>query len=131
LQSRVLQYVNAGRNPPIVIRQEHDRSVLLPLSPEGAPVGALRYSRYKSTTLQLQVHDVLVAYTDGVTDSPDIEGNSFEQKRLERVLLDCRFRDPNKILRVILDELSSLQQAAHKWTTSPSWWSKCRIEGRQ
>jgi serine phosphatase RsbU (regulator of sigma subunit) len=47
------------------------------------------------------------AYTDGVTDSPDIEGNSFEQKRLERVLLDCRFRDPNKILRVILNELSS------------------------
>ena len=59
-QSRVLQYVNAGHNTPIVIRQEHDRSVLLPLSPEGAPVGALRYSRYKSTTLQLQVHDVLV-----------------------------------------------------------------------
>jgi hypothetical protein len=44
-QSRVLQYVNAGHNPPIVIRQGHDRSVLLPLSPEGAPVGALRYSR--------------------------------------------------------------------------------------
>ena len=78
-----------------------------PPSAKCAPVGALKSSRYASTSFQLQVDDVLVAYTDGVTESQDIEGNGFGQKRLEGVLLDCRSGDPNKVLQLILDELSA------------------------
>src|SRR5215831_19432833 len=106
-QSRMLRYVNAGHNPPIVIRRAHGRCVLHRLPPECAPVGALKDSRYASTGFQLQVDDVLVAYTDGVTESQDNEGNGFGQERLERILLDCRSGGPNKVLQLILDELSA------------------------
>jgi len=42
-----------------------------------------------------------------VTESQDNEGNGFGQERLERILLDCRSGGPNKVLQLILDELSA------------------------
>jgi len=49
----------------------------------------------------------LVAYTDGVTESENSEGNAFGHKRLESMLGDYRSQDPQKILQHILDELSA------------------------
>jgi sigma-B regulation protein RsbU (phosphoserine phosphatase) len=49
----------------------------------------------------------LVAYTDGLTEGENSEGDAFGHKRLEKVLLDCRSQDPRKILQLILDEFSA------------------------
>src|SRR5215469_8467514 len=40
--SRLLRYVNAGHNPPVVARRKHDGCTLISLMPQGAPVGLLR-----------------------------------------------------------------------------------------
>src|SRR5215467_1496721 len=106
-QSRVLRYVNAGHNAPIVLRRNHGQCRLLSLTAECAPVGVLKDSRYTSTTFQLEIDDVLVAYTDGVTESENSEGNAFGYERLERMLDGCCSQDPHRVLRLILDELSA------------------------
>lgn len=106
-QSRVLRYVNAGHNVPIVVRREHDGHSLLPLSPEFPPVGVLKDTKYKCTTFQLEIGDILVAYTDGVTESENSAGIAFGHRRLERILYDCRMQDPPNILQLVLDELSA------------------------
>ena len=105
--SRLLRYVNAGHNPPIILRRDHDRRVLLRLTPGFAPVGSLKNSRYKSTTVQLESDDVLVAYTDGLTERENSQGHAFGQIQLENLLSECDFQDPHTILQLILDELSS------------------------
>ena len=98
--------MNAGHNSPIVLRRKHGRCRLLSLTAECAPVGLLEDSRYTSTTFQLRVGDVLIAYTDGVTESENSDGRAFGHERLERILGERRAQDPQQILQHILDELS-------------------------
>lgn len=103
--SRLLRYVNAGHNPPLVIRHIHGQCETFLLAPGGAPVGALEDSRYTSATFQLELGDVLVAYTDGVTEAENSDGDDFGQDRLERILCSCSAAEPQEILHHILREL--------------------------
>ena len=90
-----------------MVRRDRDAYSLLPLKPEFAPVGALKDTRYTCTTFQLKIDDILVAYTDGVTESENFAGISFGHRRLERILCACRMQDPHNILQLVLDELSA------------------------
>ncbi len=64
--TRTLRYVNAGHNPPVVLRD--DGSVHW-LEPSGAPVGMFPDSNYQEFLLQLNPGDLVIAYTDGVIEA--------------------------------------------------------------
>jgi len=104
---RLLRYVNAGHNPPVVVRRSNGRCRILALHSGGVPVGALEESHYESETIQLEAGDVVVGYTDGVTESENVDGSAFGQEHLKAILCDCRARDPQDILQHIVDELSA------------------------
>ena len=106
-QSRVLRYVNAGHNPPIMLRRNHNRCALLPLTAGCAPVGLIEDCPFTSTTFRLEIDDVLVAYTDGLTESENSEGTALGYKRLESMLAGCCSQNPHEVLQLILDELSA------------------------
>jgi phosphoserine phosphatase RsbU/P len=97
--------VNAGHNSPIVFRRNHGRCELHPLASGSAPIGALSDSRYASTTFQLEIDDVVVAYTDGVTESQNSFGDFFGHEQLERILCDCASLNAQEILEHIVNEL--------------------------
>jgi DNA-binding GntR family transcriptional regulator len=105
--TRVLRYVNAGHNPPIVLRWRKERCEVFPLETEGTPVGALEDAQYTSATLRLNAGDVLVAYTDGITESENRRGEFWGQKRFENLLRSCRDCTPKQIIRVVLDAIAS------------------------
>ncbi len=64
--TRTLRYINAGHNPPMVIRR--DSSVLW-LEPGGAPIGMFFDWTYEEHAVQLNPGDLVVAYTDGATEA--------------------------------------------------------------
>ena len=64
--TRTLRYVNAGHNPPGVLRD--DGSVHW-LEPSGAPGGMFPDSNYQESVLQLSPGDLVIAYTDGVVEA--------------------------------------------------------------
>jgi phosphoserine phosphatase RsbU/P len=64
--TRTLHYVNAGHNPPMVIRA--DGSVIW-LTAGGAPVGMFPDAIYEEGLVQLGCGDLILAYTDGVIES--------------------------------------------------------------
>jgi phosphoserine phosphatase RsbU/P len=64
--TRTLQYVNAGHNPPMVVRV--DGSIFW-LTSGGAPVGMFPDSIYAEGSVQLSSGDLILAYTDGVIES--------------------------------------------------------------
>ncbi|HUE23229.1 MAG TPA: PP2C family protein-serine/threonine phosphatase [Bryobacteraceae bacterium] len=66
--ARTLRHVNAGHNPPAVLR--NNGSVHW-LEPGGPPVGMFPDSNYRESVFQLQPGDLVVAYTDGVTEATD------------------------------------------------------------
>lgn len=72
--TRTLCYVNAGHNPPVVLRE--DGSVYW-LDPSGAPVGMFPDSNYQESVFQLQPGDLVIVYTDGVTEATNPLGEEW------------------------------------------------------
>jgi phosphoserine phosphatase RsbU/P len=93
---RTLTYVNAGHNPPLLLRAVTDTRSLPPLEPVlslttgGLVIGLLDFARYEQATVTLQPGDILVAFTDGVSEALNKEGEEFGENRLEACILAHR-----------------------------------------
>jgi sigma-B regulation protein RsbU (phosphoserine phosphatase) len=103
--------VNAGHNPPMVLRWRDGQCKLIPLETEGTPVGALEHAEYTSAAVRLEIGDVLIAYTDGITEAENLQGEFWGQQRLEKLLRSCHDRTPKEIIRCVLDEVSDFSKA--------------------
>jgi len=82
--SRTLQYASAGHNPPVLWRSSTGRCEQLE---EAGPImGILPDARYSNAQLALETGDLLVLYTDGVTEQEDAAGEEFSVNRLENAV---------------------------------------------
>ena len=106
--TRVLKYVNAGHNPPIVVRPAKDGSCeMFYLQSEAMPVGISADAQFVTTTFQFEIDDVLIAYTDGITEAENPVGEFWGQQNLESLLRSCSRASPEKIIKSILDAVSA------------------------
>jgi sigma-B regulation protein RsbU (phosphoserine phosphatase) len=103
-----LTYTNAGHLPPILIRR--NEAVMLEVT--GTVVGAFPFSRYEEQTIRLEPDDLLVCYTDGITEPENEYGEEFGADRLVDVLRKDRFLEPQEMLVRVMD-------AVRTWTTAP------------
>ena len=94
-----LAYVNAGHNPPVVIRSQCGRSKVFRLEPDGIPVGLFESSSYKSASFQLEAQDILVACTDGIIETESQDGELWGQQRLEDLFATCTRRTPRHVVQ--------------------------------
>ena len=78
-----LTFVNAGQNPPLIRRAsgEFER-----LTATGIALGLFEGSSYRAMTTTLGAGDLLVLYSDGITEAEDPEGRPFEESGLEGVI---------------------------------------------
>jgi serine phosphatase RsbU (regulator of sigma subunit) len=105
---RMLRYVNAGHNPPLVLRHRNGSCEIFHLAAQAMPVGISADSQFTSVTFQFETGDVLVAYTDGFTEAENPRGQFWGQQGLENLLRSCdRGNTPEQIIKRILDEVSA------------------------
>ncbi len=78
-----LVYVNAGQNPPLLRRAGARYEQL---REGGIALGMFEQSHYHVGTTMLQAGDVLVMYSDGVTEAENPDGQPFEEDGLQRVV---------------------------------------------
>ncbi|HEY3295843.1 MAG TPA: GAF domain-containing SpoIIE family protein phosphatase [bacterium] len=102
-------YSNAGHNPPF--RMRRDGSVEQ-LEVGGLILGAFPSVIYKETTISLQPGDLLVFYTDGVTEAHDADGNEFGLERLVDLVREHRDLPAAHMVRRICDTVHDYQSAA-------------------
>jgi serine phosphatase RsbU (regulator of sigma subunit) len=93
LERGVMEYVNAGHDHPFVVRGDGSTREL---ASGGTVLGILETSRYEKGELALGREDVLVGFTDGVTDRDNPAGEAFGVERLKQAALRAR-RDPARI----------------------------------
>jgi serine phosphatase RsbU (regulator of sigma subunit)/pSer/pThr/pTyr-binding forkhead associated (FHA) protein len=79
----VLSFINAGHNPPLIV---HAGGTVENLSSGGLPLGIRPDATYREGRTQLQNGDVLVIYSDGVSEAPNAEGEEFGTARLQEVV---------------------------------------------
>ena len=102
-----LNYVNAGHNPPIVIRTGNRSPQMLYLKAAGGlPVGIAADSQFTSRRFQLEPKDLVVAYTDGITEAQNRDGDFWGQQKLEELLLSSQHKAPQQIIETILNKLT-------------------------
>ena len=81
--TRILRYVNAGHNPPIVIRRNR---AIVRLETGGAPVGLFAEWPYEEGSVQLRTGDLFLAYTDGIIEATNPHGEEWGIERLRGAL---------------------------------------------
>jgi serine phosphatase RsbU (regulator of sigma subunit) len=105
--TRLLRYANAGHNAPIVVRPRNASCEIFRLDAVGMPVGIAANLQFPTTTFQCEVGDVLVAYTDGITEMENPKGEMWGEEMLLDVLRSSSRKDPEEIINSILDALSA------------------------
>jgi serine phosphatase RsbU (regulator of sigma subunit) len=104
--NRVLQYVNAGHNPPIIVRRQMESCELFHLNADAVPIGMFADTQFAAKKVQLEKDDILVAYTDGITEAANPSGELWGLDRLESRLRACSQMTPSEIVERILAEVS-------------------------
>ncbi len=106
--SSTLTYTNAGHLSPLLFRNGNVQS----LDSNGTVVGAFAGAVYNESTIILQPGDLLLCYTDGITEPENPYGEMFGEERLIDLVKKHAQRDDREILQIILE-------AVRSWTGSP------------
>lgn len=101
------RYINAGHNPPVLFRSDADRPQ--ELKEGGLILGAMpTLSPYEEQTVELLSGDLLVFYTDGVTEAMSRDqSEEFGRKRLLRCIRSHRDQSSREIEQAIINEVQS------------------------
>ncbi|HEX7358986.1 MAG TPA: SpoIIE family protein phosphatase, partial [Bryobacteraceae bacterium] len=110
-----LRYVNAGHNPPFIIRDGPEgRGRIDPLRLEtgGTVVGLLKETAYLEGTVQLQFGDVFVTYTDGVSEAMTKDDEEWGELRMIASCAAAHERAAGEILRCMMNAADDFVQGA-------------------
>ncbi len=91
-------YVNCGHIPPLLRGENGGETLLMPTGPA---VGLLPGAQYSVQETQMEPGDTLLAYTDGVTEARNPNGNLFGEKRLMALLTEEIYGSASALLDAI------------------------------
>jgi predicted ester cyclase len=101
LSDDYLTYSNAGHNPPFLIGRSGSRR----LDKGGPVVGVFKDAAFEEETVRLHEGDLVIVFSDGVTEAINNDGEEFGEDRL----LDCvqthRDLTPDNLLKRLFDEV--------------------------
>ena len=110
--TRRLTYVNAGHNPPIVLRNYADQHHVMRLEVGGGVLGLFRESSYYQTTVTLESGDLVIAYTDGISEAMNVQGQLWGEDRLIQKAEECAGLGAADTIDLLLDAVSSFAAGA-------------------
>lgn len=94
-------YANAGHNPPMFIRKDSDEIIYLHST--GPLLGPTPNAKYAVNSILFNPGDVLVIYSDGVTEAANADFEMFDDFRLEAVIRATKHLTPKEIVFSIID----------------------------
>jgi phosphoserine phosphatase RsbU/P len=103
--SSTFTYTNAGHLSPLLIHAGPGGTTAEPLDVNGTVVGAFDFSQYSESTIQLRSGDLLVFYTDGVTEPENEYGEMFGEARLIELLVRNAHRREEDLIALVLDSV--------------------------
>jgi sigma-B regulation protein RsbU (phosphoserine phosphatase) len=77
-----LIYVNAGHNPPVILRRLDGEIHVIRLETGGPVIGLFREAPYQQGSLKLEPGDILVGFTDGISEAMNSQDEEWGEERL-------------------------------------------------
>jgi len=96
-------YSNAGHNPPFFIRDKSDEVIYL--NPTGPVLGPSPHAKYTVENINFEKDDVLLIYSDGITDSANEEFEGYGEERLINSFKKNKHLSPKEITYNILEDV--------------------------
>jgi sigma-B regulation protein RsbU (phosphoserine phosphatase) len=109
IKEKTLTYVNAGHNPPYLC---HSNASLQPLECGGLVLGMMPNVPYETEKISLRSGDLLLMFTDGVTEAVNTENKQFEEWRVEKILSRWHTQSVRELLDTITGEMAAFVKGA-------------------
>jgi len=103
--NRLLLYANAGHCPPIRYKIATDEIKLL--HPTGGLLGVMADQKFDVDNTRMNEGDVLILYTDGISEAMDQNGNQFGLDRLSNLVKEHHNKTAKQICLQIINEVNS------------------------
>ena len=113
LELGTLTYVNAGHDPPYLMRPD-DEPEMIPMT-GGIALGVLPELNYTETTIPLDEGSSMFLYTDGITEAEDVGGQQFGRERLEAKLSSLNGEGPQELMDSVLTDLRAFSGDAKQF----------------
>ncbi|MBN1864340.1 MAG: SpoIIE family protein phosphatase [Victivallales bacterium] len=107
-----LYFTNSGHNPPL-LKRKGENAVWLD-ERHGLPLGIDGETEYLSDRMILKAEDLLVLYTDGVTEASNQAQELFNEARLLDLIESCHTNDPQKVTHKICDAVEDFEKGAEQ-----------------
>lgn len=106
----LILYANAGHNSPILYHAREDRIELL--EPTGQILGPFPEEKYNVENTYLGVDDVLVIYTDGLSEARNLKGELYGEQRLVRNTQEYAHKTSEEICKTLLDDVQRFSKGS-------------------
>ena len=103
-ESRELRYTNAGHNAPLLVRADGS---IEQLTIGGTVVGAFDWARYTEARTTLAAGDLLLIYSDGISEAQNPGGEEYGEERLARLVLTNRDKSADELRHLIFMEVDN------------------------
>lgn len=105
MQSRAMKYVCAGHNPPMLYKEQTGDIHML--EADGIALGVIDDIELEEKELTLEKGDVIVLYTDGVTEASNVQEEEFGEERLARLISEHYTLSASDLIAKIQDVVMS------------------------
>lgn len=119
-ETDTLTSLNGGHNPPLIVKNGGD-IVWLGEEVGGLPLGMFPndmvplIAKYEAEQITLESGDLIIFYTDGVTETVNIEDEYYDEERLEQVAKTCTESDASHICNLIYRAVMDFQGDADQF----------------
>jgi sigma-B regulation protein RsbU (phosphoserine phosphatase) len=108
--SGTMTYCNCGHNPPLVLRRgESNFESLLNCGP---PLGIIEDISYVPRSITLTPGDLLLLYTDGVTEAKNSQSAQFGMERLRQTIIEIRGQPARRVVEHVITRVSEFANGA-------------------
>lgn len=101
--SRVLTYVNGGHNPPMLFRGHGDHANVVRLDAGGPVIGLMEDCDYTQGCITLEPGDLLVAFTDGVSEAMNANDDEWGEEALMKAVSACRHMPARALATTLIE----------------------------
>ena len=108
--SGTMTYCNCGHSAPLVLRKDAD--TFETLSHCGPPLGIVEDNTYAVRSISLAPGDILLLYTDGVTEAENTQSAQFGAKRLEQAIIGLRGRPAHHVVEQVIKRVTDFAKGA-------------------
>ena len=108
----LILYANAGHNSPILYHAREDRIEVL--EPTGQILGPFPEGTYNVENTYLSIDDVLLIYTDGISEARNTNGDLYGEPRMQKLIQEYAHKTAREICSLIIDDVQKYSRGSEE-----------------